>query len=135
MKIPQREKTSDRVSEGEHCTFVELPVLRSVWNVGLTRKEDQDQSIWLFIVMSLVSFEVSRLHPLCSRESLEHSKQAQNRAEFVVYKTDHPGGASMEDGWQREQDLKCESGEVQLGEGPNPWGGVMEMSQVQEMLK
>lgn len=31
------EKKQCRASKGEHYTFVELPVLRSVWNVGLTR--------------------------------------------------------------------------------------------------
>lgn len=54
------------------------------------------------------------------RESLERSRQARNRAECVVYKTDHPDGASMEDGWQREQDVKLGSGEVQYREGPRP---------------
>lgn len=33
----KKKKNRYRVSKGEHCTFVELPVLRSVWNVGFTQ--------------------------------------------------------------------------------------------------
>lgn len=33
----EEKKNRYRVSKGEHYTFVELPVLSSVWNVGLTQ--------------------------------------------------------------------------------------------------
>lgn len=42
----------------------------------LLRQEDEDQSVWFFTVVNLAPFEESRPHPLCSRESLERSKQA-----------------------------------------------------------
>lgn len=42
----------------------------------LLGQEDEDQSVWLFTIVSLAPFEESRPHPLCSGESLERSKQA-----------------------------------------------------------
>lgn len=45
----------------------------------LLGQEDEDQSVWLLTVVSLAPFEESRPHPLCSRESLERSKQAWHR--------------------------------------------------------
>lgn len=89
---------------------------------GSLGQEDKDQSVWLFIVVSLVPFEESRLHPLGSRESLERSKQVWKRTGFVVCKTDRPDGASVEDGLQRGQGRKCESGEMERGEGARPLG-------------
>ncbi|OBS73948.1 hypothetical protein A6R68_15517, partial [Neotoma lepida] len=62
-----------------------------------------------------------RLSPIegCSGTSAPNKCGA---AEFAVLETDRPDGASMEDGLQREQDLKCESGEVQRGEGARALG-------------